>query len=360
MIAVALDCECCKCTGIALHFNQVQSIWKILSALIVRVHGRMSNSTNVNISTKMEESSPATPVPRSLAIVVFVLLSILIFAGTSGNAFACNLLRRHRDLRKVPHYLLASLCLTGLLTSIFAMPSLLMATIVNYLQASHIPVAQTLCTLGFPLSVGCVALNALTITLMTIDHHDCVVRPFRRRLSTQNVKKILSLTWLVGFIIAAVLLVLLRKETSVCFTWFPYEQSKSFQTEQGNVIRIYLTAITQLDTLAIVLVIFTFFRALKEIRSLIIPQSTNSTLQKRQEKQLTRLTYVISGTYILFRLPLIASHIVMSAAEFQGKALNTVFLLTNVMAYSTFVLNPLLYCKMLRVRQPNRVDPVVT
>ena len=320
----------------------------------------MPNSTNMNISTMMDESYPSTPVPRGLAIAVFVILSILIFAGASGNAFVCNLLRRRRDLRKVPYYLLASLSLTGLLTSFFAMPSMLIATIVNYLQAGHLPVAQTLCKLGFPLSVGCVALNALTITLMTIDHHDCVVRPFRRWLSKQNIKKILSLTWLVGFIIAAVLLVLLRKETSVCYTWFPYEQSKSFQTEQGNVIRIYLTTMVQLDTLAIVLVIITFFRVVKEIRSLVVPQSTNSTIQQRQEKRLTRLTFGISGTYILFRLPLIVGHIVTSAVEFQGKALNTVFLLANVMVYSTFVLNPVLYFKMLRVRQPNRVGPVVT
>ena len=320
----------------------------------------MPNSTNVNISTLMDESYPSTPVPRSLAIAVFVMLSILSFAGASGNAFVCNLLRRRRGLRKVPYYLLASFSLTGLLTSFFAMPSLMIATIVNYLQAGHLPIAQTLCKLGFPLSVGCVALNALTITLMTIDHHDCVVRPFRRRLSKQNIKKILPLTWLVAFIIAAVLLVLLRKETSVCYTWFPYEQSKAFQTEQGNVIRTYLTTTAQLDTLAMVLVIITFFRVVKEIRSLVVPQSTNSTIQQRQEKRLTRLTYGVSGTYILFRLPLIVGHIVMSAVEFQGKALNTVFLLTNVLVFSTFVLNPVLYCKMLRVRQPNRVGPVVT
>ena len=240
------------------------------------------------------------------------------------------------------------------------MPSLLIATIVNYLQAGHLPVAQTLCKLGFPLCIGCVALNALTITLMTIDRHDCVVRPFRRRLSTNNVKKILPLTWFLGFIIAVVLLVLFRKETSVCYTWFPYEQSKAFQTEQGNVIRIYLTTVAQLDTLAIVLVIITFFRVLKKLRSQVIPQMTNSTIQQRQEKQLTRLTYGISGTYILFRIPLIICNIVASALEFQGRALNTALLLTNVMVFSTFVLNPILNFKMLRVRQPNRVGPVVT
>ena len=363
MTGVVLNCKCYKSTGIELQY--LVCIIDLDKPFSTECQGgRMPNSTNVNFSTMMEESYPSTPapapVPRSLAIVVLVILSILILAGASGNALVCNLLRRRPDLRKVPHYLLANLSSTGLLTSFFAIPSLLIATVVNYLQAGHFPVAQTLCKLGFPLSVGCVALNALTITLMTIDRHDCVVRPFRRRLSTRYVKKILPLTWLVAFIITAVLLVLLRKDTSVCCTWFPYKQSKSFQTEQGNVIQIYLATIAQLDTLAIVLAIITFFRVVKTLRSLAIPQSTKSTIQQRQEKQLTRLTYGISGTYILFRLPLIVCHIVIRAVEFQGKALNTVFLLITAMVYSTFVLNPVLYFKMLRARQPNHVGPVVT
>ena len=203
--------------------------------------GRIPNSTNMNASTNAEESSLSTPPPRSLAIAVFVVLSMMILAGASGNAFICYRLRRRRDLRKVPHYLLASLSLTGLLASLFGVPSVLTGAFVSYLiiQAGHLSFAEILCKIGFPLYVGCVALNALIITLLTIDRYDCVVRPFRRRLSTENVKKILLLTWLVAFIITAVLLVLLRRERSVCYTWFPYNQPKSFRTEQGNVILIY-------------------------------------------------------------------------------------------------------------------------
>ena len=152
----------------------------------------------------------------------------------------------------------------------------------------------------------------------------------------------------------------MQKETFVCYTWFPYEQSKAFQTQQGNVIRIYLTTMAELDTPAIVVVIITFFRVLIKLRSQVIPQLTNSTIQQRQEKQLTRLTNGISGTYILFRIPLIICNIVASAVEFQGRALNTALLLANVMVFSTFVLNPVLNFKMLRIRQPNRAGPAAT
>jgi len=241
----------------------------------------------MNVSVMSEGSYPFTPLPRSLVIAVSVMLLILIFAGASGNAFVCNLLRRRHNLRKVPHYLLASLSLTGLLTSLCGMPSLLINTIIAYLQIGHLPVFGIVCKLSFSLTVGSGALNALTLILMTIDRHDCVVRPFSRRLSTQNAKKIILVTWCLAFIIAAVLLVLLRKETFVCYTWFPYYVSQSFRTEHGNVILIYIATTVQLDTLAIVLVIITFFRVVKKLRSLIM---TSSSIRQRQEKQLIWLT----------------------------------------------------------------------
>ena len=325
----------------------------MLSTLYKTQSGRMSNSTKLNVSAMIEESIPSTSIPKSLAIAVSVMLSFLILAGASGNALVCYRLRRRRDLRKVSHYLLASLSLTGLLTSLSGMPFLLINTIVNYLQVGHLPVFGILCKLGFSLSVGCMGLNALTLMAMTLDRHDCVIRPFSRRLSTQNVKKILLVTWLLAFVITAVLLVLLRKETSVCYTWFPYNFSQSFRTERGNVIRVYITTVTQLDTLAILLVIITFFRVVKKLRSLVM---TNSSIRQRQEKQLTWLTYGICGSYILFRFSIVICNIVASAEEFQGTMLNTAFLMACTLSYITFVLNPVLHFKMLRTTQPSRVQ----
>ena len=127
-----------------------------------------------------------------------------------------------------------------------------------------------------------------------------------------------------GFITAAVLFVLLRKEISVCYEWFPYEQSKAFQTKQGSVIRIYLTTMAQLDTLAIVLVIITFFLILKKLRSQIFPQLSDSTIQQRQEKQLTRLTYGIRSISLFLTIHLSSTFsfpkIFLQAKKCRGNA----------------------------------------
>ena len=163
-----------------------------------------------------------------------------------------------------------------------------------------------------------------------------------------------------AFIITAVLLVLLRRERSVCYTWFPYNQPNSFRTEQGNVILIFLTTIAQLDTLTILLAIVTFFRVIKTLRAPTSVQSTKSSFHQRQEKQFTWLTCKICGTFILSRFPLLICSLVARNDEFHGQALNTVMLLAAVMMQIPFALNPVLHFKMLRVSQPNRVVRVVT
>lgn len=122
----------------------------------------------VNVSAMIEGSCLSTSVRRSLAIAVSVMLSMFILAGTFGNALVCDRLRSRHDLRKVPHYLLTSLSLTGLLTSLLTKPSFLIATIVNYRQAGLLPVPEMLCKVGFPLSIGYIALKELSLTLMTI------------------------------------------------------------------------------------------------------------------------------------------------------------------------------------------------
>ena len=53
------------------------------------------------------------------------------------------------------------------------MPPLSVTTIVNYRQAALLPVPEILRKVGFPLSIGCIALNGSSLTLMTIDRHDC-------------------------------------------------------------------------------------------------------------------------------------------------------------------------------------------
>ena len=168
----------------------------------------MNSSTSFKTNFSTVNSTSTTPLPRGLAIFVVSFLAISVLAGTFGNARVCILLRRRRNLRKVPHYLLGSLALNGLFSTLFNIPMLIFLTVVNYFQIYDSPIVEILCKAKMPLGFALLVLNDLTLSLMAFDRQDCVFRPFNRRLKTGNVKKIIAVTWLIALITAAVFAVL--------------------------------------------------------------------------------------------------------------------------------------------------------
>ena len=110
----------------------------------------MNNSARVKANISTSNSLISTPLPTGLAIFAVSFMAISTLAGTFGNARVCILLRRRRNLRKVPHHLLGSLALTGRFSTLFNMPLLIIMTAVNYLQIYDLSVVEILCKAFVP------------------------------------------------------------------------------------------------------------------------------------------------------------------------------------------------------------------
>lgn len=183
-----------------------------------------NNSTSFQANFSTASGSPSTRVPRDVAITVLTLVAISILAGTYGNARVCILLRRRKDFRKVPHYLLGNLAVIGIFSALLNMPLLIVMTIVNYFNIRDMPVTEILCKIGIPSRYACMVVNALTLWLMAFDRYDCVVHPFDRRLTTRKVKKRIALTWIIALITVVLFAISIKNETSACIDFFPYQQ----------------------------------------------------------------------------------------------------------------------------------------
>ena len=285
-------------------------------------------------------------------------MAIIIFTGSCGNARVCILLGRRRDLRRVPHYLLANLALTGFLSALIRMSTLTSMTTVNSFQIRNVPtVVEIQCKVGISLGPACVVLNALTLWLMALDRQDCVLRPFNRRLDTSDVKRIIPVTWILALITAVVFAVLMRNEPSVCVEFYIYNNS------EVRGIFALVAAVGQLDNITMLVIIVTFVRIRKEFRSSAVnPQlGCAKSANLRREKKLTKLTIKLCGIFLLFRVP-VKICIVMIMAKvggFQGTAANTLKLLSSVIVDFTYVLNPFLYHTILKVQPPNQARQAV-
>ena len=300
----------------------------------------MNNTANFSAMS----NATSTQVPKTVAIFVVVLVTICLLAGTFGNARVCVLLRKRQDLRKVPHYLLANLALTGALSSLIHAPLLIVMTTVNYFQIRDLSVADIFCRIGFPSGFFFIVLNALTLWLMALDRQDCVLRPFKRRLTTRNLKKIIPVIWILALVTAILFVVAIRNEPA-CVKFYPYNSDLS---ELSNVVITLITVTGQLDNITILIIIVTFIRIIKKMHSSPVNPSSSSTSQ-RQEKTLTIMTYKICGVFLLCRLPVKIYLLVSRKVGFEGTVAKSIYLIAVASIHLMYVANPFIHHKMLKV-----------
>ena len=123
-------------------------------------------------------------------ITNLTLLLITIIIGFEGNEKVCYFFVQRRDPRKVPYFLLASLAVNGIISSVFSLPSRLAK--LAFVGLGRINYAKPAFYIVISSSFLCAVVNSVTMSLMAIDRQDCVLCPFNRRMTPSNVKFIIA------------------------------------------------------------------------------------------------------------------------------------------------------------------------
>lgn len=288
--------------------------------------------------------------PRSVAATVITMATICFLLGVFGNSRVLLQLYKRRDLRKVPHYLFASLSLTGLLAASVNMPSFIFFSVVYYLLNRRFSI-ELLCKTGKIFSLTVSILNGLTLSAMAIDREDRFIRPFTQRLTPTNVKKAIFIIWMVAAVLTVFAAVIVSQENSTCFAMDPYV---SLTTDPNKAAKLFPVGIgTLFNTATFLVITITFFRVFKKLRSSVVPQAAN-TLSQQTGRQITRLTYQLCAVFIVVWLPLTMVNVVGRVCYVDSVILGTLRLFMIVMSNFNYAINPFLHLRMLRTRR--RID----
>ena len=305
-------------------------------------------------------SDSLAQIPQGVKVSVLVLTAVFLVAGTYGNAKVFLLLERRRDLRKVPHFLLANLSAVGLLSSIVVMPIFISIAARTYFmkQRDGIELA-VLCKVRLVLSFFCSTVNAITLSLMAMDRQDCICRPLRRRFHLENVKKVILIVWLMAIIISVVFAILLTVDESQCPQYDPFNLVSHSSTSRGF-FNAYITIFgTVFNVSAILIIMVTFIRVIRGLRSSPLPQSRS--LHRRYESQITKLTYKTGAIFIVSWFPVIISHMTIRFFAAGSEHTPSLKLLTTAFTGFAYASNPILHYKMLKAATPAvQMSAVVT
>ena len=158
--------------------------------------------------------------PRTI-ITNLTLLVIAIIIGFEGNAKVCYFFFHHQDLRKVPHFLFVTLAVTGIISSVFSLPSRI--AMLAFIGLGRIDYAKPTLYIVISSSFLCAVVNSVTLSLMAIGRQDCVLRPFNRRMTPSNVKFIIAGKWIGTLFLTSILFVIVLFDPSTLSheTFFP-------------------------------------------------------------------------------------------------------------------------------------------
>ena len=192
---------------------------------------------------------------------------------------------------------------------------------------------------------------------MAIDRQDCVLRPFHRRITPQNVKTVLLTSWLVTLGFTTVFAFSETFTTdSMCRNFDPYALLGKLST--GNSFGISLCRgchVLKCDYFCDHCGKFSSHRNKDACFS-----SANRIYSKLQGTQHNQTYFRSCAAYIICFLPFFICNLLVRFGGFYGAEINSARVLTVTIAKFTYVLNPFLHDKLLKVPRPaNNIFPMV-
>ena len=284
------------------------------------------------------ENRTGLKIASGIIIADITLSAIATLLGFLGNATVCFLLRKRSDLRKVPHYLFASLAVNGMFSCLLNLPSRLVMVVMVHLLDSPVS-AEAACYILIPSGFACGILNAVTLSLMAIDRQDCVLRPFNRRMSKRNITKVIAISWIGTSVLMSVVIVhSFLHESQACDIIPKIKGSYPIYIYVGSLMMSF-------NVIAVIIIVITALRIVKRLRSSPLPEARSQ--HRRQENKLTWLTYKICGVFLVCWLPLFVCFPLAQFGRNFRDLLVGVLIITLAMSNFTYVLNPFLYYRML-------------
>ena len=272
------------------------------------------------------------PFSSGLALALVILLVIEILAGFIGNFKVCLLLYKRKELRKVPHILLGHLSIIGLLVSITMAPVLL--SIVVFAQYAHRAAPPAACIFKYSSSLFFLVLNSLTLVAMAIDRQDCVLQPFKRRLTPANIKKVIA-----GIIVVASGLTL----GHLPLAYQDLKDGCTLYAFKKNASIYYIIVAANANMFATAFVIFmTFVRVVKKLRSSQFTAQSN----QRAEARVTKFSLGLMAVYLLSFLPLVVFTFAISAAGITGAQAEGLKIFILTISNLNYVVTPFLHAQI--------------
>ena len=278
---------------------------------------------------------------ESASIFSISLLVVEIILGLAGNLRLLVLVVRQKSRKKVSQWLVLSLCSTGVILCGIGLPLFLVSFTLHYLQ--DLKLSRAVCLLRDGILVYSFFANSLIICALSVVRYESILRPFKKRITVNNVKKYIKVISIISLILGIVPIVDINSEACV-LVLFRIDSVLSF-----IVLSLAGTTAVAISTM----IILTYFHGIRSMRKISdrLQQTTSDTMlpnvakRNNKESKVTRLVLKIIFFYLLSWLPTTLWYQIARYVSLDSATASDTELCLFVVSFTTYVTNPFIYMR---------------
>ncbi|MGH0139130.1 UNVERIFIED_CONTAM: hypothetical protein FKN15_068851 [Acipenser sinensis] len=273
-------------------------------------------------------------------ITLIAAYSLIILLGLVGNSLVIYMIVKYKNMRTVTNYFIANLALADLMVDSLCLPFTLVYTLLDEwkfgaVMCHLVPYSQALS----------VHVSTLTLTVIALERHRCIVFHLGQRVSVRTSFVVIALTWLVAAILAGPLAIFreyryeeipsINLKIAVCSEKWPHGNNSD-----GTIYSLSMLLLQYVLPLGIIS--YAYVRIWIKLKNHVSPCSRSDSHYRRRKttKMLVMVVVVFGVCWLPFHVFQLASDLDLIMKFEEYKLLYTVF---HVIAMCSTFANPLLY-----------------
>ncbi|KAM8969215.1 neuropeptide Y receptor type 2 [Sarcophilus harrisii] len=275
-------------------------------------------------------------------VVLILAYCTIILLGVIGNSLVIHVVIKFKSMRTVTNFFIANLAVADLLVNTLCLPFTLTYTLMGEWKMGPV-----LCHL-VPYAQGlAVQVSIITLTVIALDRHRCIVYHLESKISKRISFLIIGLAWGVSALLASPLAIF--REYSlvevvpnfkivVCAEKWPGEEKSMYGT-------IYsLSTLLILYVLPLGIISFAYIQICSKLKNHISPGVANDHYHQRRHKTTKMLMWVV----VVFAVSWLPFHAFQLTIDIDNQIMNLkeyrlIFTLFHIIAMCSTFVNPFLY-----------------
>ncbi|NXD31467.1 NPY2R protein, partial [Spelaeornis formosus] len=274
-------------------------------------------------------------------ILIFAYCSIILL-GVIGNSLVIHVIIKFKSMRTVTNFFIANLAVADLLVNTLCLPFTLVYTLLGEWKLGPV-----LCHLVPYAQALAVHVSTVTLTVIALDRHRCIVYHLESKISKRISFLIIGVAWAVSALLASPLAIF--REYSlieiipdfkivVCSEKWPGEG----QLNYGTIYSISMLLIQYVLPLAVIS--YAYIRIWTKLKNHVSPGAGNDHYHHRRRKTTKMLVCVV----VVFAVSWLPFHTFQLVSDIDSQVLDLkeyklIYTVFHVIAMCSTFANPLLY-----------------